>query len=49
MLSVNKQYLAYPYYPSNEASFEQTSIGKLNEFIDGRDLLECNNKSNISK
>ena len=37
MLSVNKQNLAYPFYPSHEPSFDQTSIGKLNEFIDGRD------------
>ena len=48
MLSVNKQNLAYPYYPSNEPSFEKTSIGKLKEFIEESDKLECNKKSNIS-
>ena len=37
MLSVNIQILAYPYYPSHEASFEHTSIGKLKQFLMNRD------------
>ena len=33
MLSANTQNLAYPYYPSHEASFEHSNIGKLTEFL----------------